>query len=59
MNCLPGEDDAPLPLDDTSMASGPEDPKMIVESLEELPLGGGLAVMVDELEDTMVVDPDP
>ena len=59
VNCSPGEDDAPLPPDDNSMASGPEDPKMILESLEELPLKGGLAVTVDELEDMMVVDPDP
>ena len=40
------------------MASGPEDPMMIVELLEELPLEGGLAVTTDGPVDATPVDMD-
>ena len=41
------------------MASGPEDPTMIVELLEELPLDGGLAVTTNGPVDAALVDTDP
>ena len=50
VNCSPGENEVPLLPDDTSMASGLEDPRMIVDSPEELSLEGGLAVTADEPE---------
>ena len=50
VNCSPGKDEVPLLPDDTSMAFGLEDPRMIVDSPEELSLGGGLAMTADEPE---------
>ena len=50
VDCSLGKDEVPLLPDDTSMASGLEDPRMIVDSPKELPLGGGLAMMVGEHE---------
>ena len=59
VNCSPGEDEVPLLPDDTSMASGLEDPRMIVDLPEELLLGGGLAMTVDEQEVAAAVAPGP
>ena len=59
VDCSLGKDEVPLLSDDTSMASGLEDPRMIVDSPEELPLGGGLAVMAGEPEVAAAVAPGP
>ena len=59
VDCSLGRDELPLLPDDTSMASGLEDPRMIVDLPEELPLGGGLAMVAGEPEVAAAITPGP